>query len=279
MPGFQSSLATNQAHQVTNPYLQQNTMANPQAAGQPPAPAATPPAAQGTNYQTGSNLDPSRPWEYSYMGANAPGLQHKGAPQQFGNVPGGNEGGGQMSGGPQGYGYYQFHAPGQNALNAQQHYLGEFEKGMPAMNKEMGDQLMMDSNKSMGKALHQQRVRDSNRGALHGGVHAAGEEGIRSNVAQGVASGKESINSGLLDEFHSMQSQTADNGMKMQQQQQQIQNQIYAQALKSFSANAGVAGELFGVAGMAGGMAISGGNPYAGMAGYQAGSTVGKAAY
>lgn len=282
MAGFSSGLALNQARMV-NPY--QNVMygaggSGHTTAGVPvQAPQSSMPVGPFSPQQSSmpapahaaTPFDSANSWEYNYT----PEAQVRHSDFKKRN---------QEIDGPQGRGYYAMKDPGAKNLGAQQHFLEDFRHMMPQMNEEMSSELMQDTNRSMSDALRMSKRGASARGMLHSGIEAGQEGKIRSGAAQGLAKGKEAINTGLLNAENQMMQQTAKAGFNYQAQQQQMQDSIYQEALRSFGANAGLFGDLLGVGGMAAGMALAGsGNPMLayGMAtgGFQAGKALGTGVY
>ncbi len=264
MAGFQTNIATKQANtsMPTNPFS-------------PPSQAAP------SKYA--SSLDPNKPWEYDYMGqssgfspsANGRLGQNNGTGSEY-VVPGGNFGGGVMANGPKGYGYYQFHSPGQNAVGAQQHYTEEFKNNMPHLNDLLTSKLGQDVNQGLGQSIHAQRIKATRMGSAFGGYEQGQEGLLHANAAGQMAQGKSDINSGLQSSLEGMQSGTVKAGVNWQQQQQSMQNAIYQQALANMAAQNKAFSSVGSAAGMAAGMYFgSAAGPAGTMAGGQLGAQMG----
>lgn len=222
---------------------------------------------------TNPSLDPSRPWEYTFQGAETAGPRLPGG--NYASNYRGGFGGANVYDGPQGHGIYSFNSPEQNALLAKQHYAKEFRKNLPGMENQMGHGLADAANTQMVSSIGQAKQSNSNRGLLYGGINQGQEQGIRANSANAVAQGQSDINSGLESAANDMDSSAIKQGFNYQAQQQAIQNQIYKQAMASMASSGAALGSVLGAAGAVGGAMVSGGT--AAGAGYAAGNAAGRA--
>lgn len=188
--------------------------------------------------QLATNMSASRPWEYTYMGSQNTAAQHRGG-----------YGGAAYTNGPQGQGTYVFNSPAQNAMLAQQYYAKQFQGNESNLENQLGSQLSSQANSQMGQNLNAVRQNNSRRGLLFGGVNAGQEGAVRSGAAQDIASGRSSINQGVVSAGNQMNQDAINTGVAIQQQQQQVQNAIYSQAMASMQSQNAAIGGLLGAGG------------------------------
>ncbi len=172
--------------------------------------------------------------------------------------------------GDHGMGVYVGYSPAQQQAMAAH----EFRENIPGLSNQMGNQLAGQVGGQVDQGIKQTQQADSRRGLLYGGMHAGNEQKVRGAGAAQVAQGRSDINKGLLEQADKIDSSAINTGLQIQQQQQAMQDAIYAQAMKSSSNTSAMAGQVVGtVAGIVAGAYSGGAGAYAG---YQAGNQVGK---
>lgn len=207
-----------------------------------------------------SQISKDRPWEYNFSTRKT---DHTGV--HYGT-------------GPSGAGYYDMKGQGSQALGAQQHYTQEFKDNMPHLNDLLTSQLGGQINSQMSQGIQNSKVMDSRRGLLYGGMHQGHEGQIQAQAAGQMAQGKSAINAGLQNAYEGMQNSTIKTGIDFQQQQQQLQNSIYQNALANMMNQQKAFSSLGSAVGTGVGMYYGGmmGGPTGAMAGGQLGSQAGS---
>lgn len=123
--------------------------------------------------------------------------------------------------------------------NAQQ-----FRQGLPGLERDMDTQLKGGITNQLRQGLQATRANNSARGLAYGGVNQGQEQQLRASAQNRAAQGFSQIHSGLLNEANLMDQGAIANGVAIQQQQQQIQNTIYQNAMASMNAQ----NQIFGSA-------------------------------
>lgn len=150
-------------------------------------------------------------------------------------------------------------APGvnPNLAKVQQAQVGaynQFTQNMPQMQNQMGNQARAGFNQQAGTQIQRNRATNSSRGLLYGGINQGQEAGIRGQAAVKSANAQGTINAGLLNSQSQLQGNAVNTGLAINQNQQQIQNDIYQQALAQMQASAGMFGSAMGSVGKVGGL-------------------------
>jgi hypothetical protein len=161
-------------------------------------------------------------------------------------------------GGAQGAGYYYNPSNSEKMLNQQQYFAKDFRDKLPQMENQMGNQAAGSIGASADQGVRASRASDSSRGLLYGGVHAGHEGAIRGEAAAEMAGARSNINQGLLSAADSMDANAIQTGVAVQQQQQQMQNAIYSQAMAKMNAENASFGGLMSAGGMLAGGYLAG---------------------
>lgn len=150
-------------------------------------------------------------------------------------------------------------APGvnPNLAKVQQAQVGaynQFTKNIPTMQNQMGNQARQGFNQQAGAQIQRNRSTNSGRGLLYGGINQGQEAGIHGQAATKSANAQGSINAGLLNTQSQLQGNAVNTGLSIQQNQQQIQDDIYQQAIAQMQASSGMFGSAMGSIGKVGGL-------------------------
>lgn len=233
-------------------------------------------------YASSQNQNKDQPWNNMVYDSNA--TQNS----QFG--PGnhtitagtrGSENGNDVwyDNGANGAGFYRQQDDASKAQSAQQYGAQQFRQNIGQTENNLYNQAASSVNQNMNAGIKNTQQQNSRRGLLYGGVNAGGEAGVRANASNNLASARSNINSGVENAANQMDQGAINTGIAIQQEQQQIQNTIYADAMaKMNNSNAGIGG-LLGAAGMGVGMYLGAGTAAGavggGLLGQQAGKTLG----
>ena len=113
----------------------------------------------------------------------------------------------------------------------------QFRENLPGMKNQMGEQLQADSNKTLLGQQKQITNMNNKRGLLYGGINE-GQKSEAAATAQGnLASAIRGANANLDSKADEMDYNAINVGVGVHQTQQQIQNNIYAQAQANMAAN------------------------------------------
>jgi hypothetical protein len=123
--------------------------------------------------------------------------------------------------------------------NAQQ-----FRQNIPGMEQTMGNQIKKRGQQNLGQNLNYTKSYNSGRGLLYGGINQGQMQGQRAASAQNVASGINTVNTGLENAANQLDAQAIETGVGIQQNQQAIQNQLYSQAMAQQNANNSLVGNI-----------------------------------
>ena len=135
----------------------------------------------------------------------------------------------------------------------------EYQKKLPYMQSQIGEQLTQNANKDINKVQRQVEQGNSVRGMGYGALN----EGMKANAAQQgqqqLAGQLASANQGLLDLGNQIQTGAIQTGIGNQGLLQQYQNSIYQQELVKQQANNKDASSLMGILGTAAVLAATAG--------------------
>jgi len=189
------------------------------------------------------------------------------------------ENGGQWyDNGAQGAGYYRPQNSQELAQSAQQYFANQFRQNIPQTENTLYNQMASGVNQSMNQGIKNVQQNNSRRGLLYGGVNAGQEGAVRAGAASQLAEGRSNINSSVENAANNMDQTAIDTGIAIQQQQQQMQNAIYADAMAKMNMNNGLLGGVASAAGMGIGMYLGAGTPGGAAAGGLLGAQIGRAA-
>lgn len=238
--------------------------------------------ANSSQYANANNAIPTgqQPWNSMVFDPVATAQRTSGINAISGNTPTAGqqgEGGTWYDNGSGGAGVYRQQDATSQAHNAQTYYANQFRQNIPQTENTLYNQVGSTVNRNMNQGIKNTQQSNSNRGLLYGGINAGGEAGVRANASSNLASARSSINSGVENAANQMDQGAIDTGIAIQQQQQQMQNAIYSDAMaKMNNSNAGVGG-LLGAVGMGVGMYMGAGTKTGAVAGGLLGSQAGKA--
>jgi len=222
------------------------------------------------NQNVGPNGQQNAPWvQLSYQGASNKFINGGQAPA---NGTYDNNGNFYLTNGQQGAGWYRGPTDEQYMRDAQQYYTKQFRDNIPQTESTLYNQMASGVNQSMNQGIKNVQQNNSRRGLLFGGINAGQEGAVRASAASQLAEGRSAINSSVESAANSMDQMSIDTGVAIQQQQQQMQNAIYSNAMAQMNAQNGLLGGALGAAGMAAGMAFGG--PVGGLIGAQAGKAL-----
>lgn len=112
----------------------------------------------------------------------------------------------------------------------------QFRANMPGMQKTMGENLKTDANQALSGSLKNINQGNSARGLLYSNINQGQKAGARAKAQSGVAKETANINTGLLNAANTLDAQAIQTGMGIQQTQQQLQDDIYSQAMARMNA-------------------------------------------
>lgn len=159
-------------------------------------------------------------------------------------------------------------------LEANQKYAKDFREGIPEQERKMIGQLGKEASRGLYEGTQSIRQGASARGALYGGGRQAQEQKLRANVGGQLAAGSQKVKTGLLQTAKQLEDQAVQSGIDLRNQQQNLFDQAYQNAMAEMQQEAGLWGNLLGaVGGVVGGVY---GGPGGAMAGYAGGNAVGS---
>jgi hypothetical protein len=213
----------------------------------------------------------SQPW-------NTPTLQHMPGEGTQNGTPGATNAFGDTyySGGPQGSGWYKPLTNDQQIQGAQNYYATQFRNNIPQTENTLYNQFSSGQNQQMNQGIKNVQQHNSSRGLLYGGVNAGQEGAVRAQTSGALAQGRSAINQSVEGAANSMDQSAIDTGIAIQQQQQQMQNAIYSNAMAQMNAQNGVFGGLLSAGGMALGAYLGAGTGVGAVGGGLIGSSAGK---
>jgi hypothetical protein len=230
-------------------------------------------------YASSNNQNADQPWNNMVYDANATAqgnlsnssptaVKLKGGDQAYGAT--------WYDDGANGAGFYRAQNAQEQAQSGQQYGAQQFRKNIGQTENNMYGQLSSGVNNQMNSQIKGVQQHNSSRGLLYGGVNAGQEGAIRAGAASSLASGKSAINSGVENAANSMDQGAIDTGIAIQQQQQQMQNAIYSNAMAQMNASNSAIGGLMGAVGTGVGMYLGAGTPTGAAAGGLLGNQIGK---
>lgn len=131
-----------------------------------------------------------------------------------------------------------------------------FRERLPQLQAELGGQVKSDVNRGMQGNLRAARETTSSRGLLYGGLNQSAEQGVRQNAQREAMMGISNLNAGLEEAAQGLESGAIRAGLGWQNQQQQIQNTIYQNAMARMNGQNQMIGSVIGTGlliGMTGG--------------------------
>lgn len=151
-------------------------------------------------------------------------------------------------------------APGvnQNLVNAQQAQVGasnQYTQNLPNLQNQMGNQARQNINQQTGNSIQGNRSSNASRGMLYGGINQGQESGMRASGAAQSAQAQSNINANTTAMQQGLQQNAINTGLAINQNQQQIQNDIYQEALAQMQAAGSVFKGGMGLLGGGGGLA------------------------
>lgn len=149
-----------------------------------------------------------------------------------------------------GFGYYI--PPEERAKHMQQEQATEFRSALPNTQREMAERFTSEANRGLSAANKNTQQQMASRGLLYSGINQGAQAANRARTQAGIAQGISDMNTGLQDSADSMDMEAIQTGMGIQQAQQQIQNQIYSQAMARMAAHNQMVGAGIGLISSAG---------------------------
>jgi hypothetical protein len=162
--------------------------------------------------------------------------------------------------GSNGAGFYRPQTTEELAKSSQDYFANQYRQNISKNENDLYNQLATSATGQMNQGIKQIQQNNSSRGLLYGGVNAGQEGALRANTAAGLASGKASINSQVESTANQIDQNSINNGLALQQQQQQMQNAIYANAMAQMNAQNGLFSGLLSAGGMVAGGYLAGGS-------------------
>ena len=200
------------------------------------------------NFQQTQAVDPGRFGEGTQYGASGPQ-----SGWDTGKEYTGEQAGSRWSYSPSGGGWVLY-GGASNPLQQQQFQAMDFRANAPQMQNTLYNQLSADVNQAAGQGIRAVKQKNSSRGLLYGGINAGNEQGVRATASGQLAKGRSAINQGVMETADQIEQGAINTGLQIQNQQQQMQNAIYANAIARMNAdNSQTAGLL-----SAGGMVLGG---------------------
>lgn len=141
----------------------------------------------------------------------------------------------------------------QDLLQQKQQQASDFRSGIPQLEGTLTRQYQRDSHNQLAQQLAQIRRDSSRRGLFYSGARIGGEAKAEANAGANLAEMRAQLHSGALSQADQLDKEAIDSGITQMEIQQQLNDNIYNQALKNLAAkNAGMAGIGAGIGGLAG---------------------------
>ena len=134
---------------------------------------------------------------------------------------------------------------------SQREYAQGFRADLPGVKNQMATQLAQDSQSQLQDDLKASRSSASSRGLLYGGIQQGNEGRQRQQAQRGLLGGISASNLGLDESANQMDAAAVQTGVNMQQQQQNMQNMVYQNALAKMNGQNQVAGSMITAGAMA----------------------------
>lgn len=135
-----------------------------------------------------------------------------------------------------------------DARNNQIFQARAFRAQAPDIEQNMASDLRGQSSQNMYGLIHKNKWDMAKRGMQNSGLAAATEGAIRAQGQAQYGAGVNKIHSGLMSAADAYDQQAANTGLQIQQTQQDIQNNIYAQAWASVNSQNAMIGSIAGAA-------------------------------
>lgn len=132
----------------------------------------------------------------------------------------------------------------------------DFKASMPGLNNDIFNSVAKTERGNLAGQLSGIKSRDSSRGMLYSGMHQANDMGARVQSGSRLATAKASINTDLSNHLASMNDLAINSGMQLQQNQQDMNNSIYNQALFNMNQNLALGNSVGSAGGRMAGYAI-----------------------
>ncbi len=144
-------------------------------------------------------------------------------------------------------------AENQRLTEQKQQQARDFRSGIPQLEKGLGRQYALKSHNDLASQLAQIRRDSARRGIMNSGIRLGNESGAQANAAGNIAQMKTQVHGAALSQADQLDQDAINAGITQTQVAQQLQDNIYNQALKSLAAkNAAMAGIGSGVGGTIG---------------------------
>lgn len=143
-----------------------------------------------------------------------------------------------------------------NMRKAQANQAKDFRAGMPGYQQQLSSNLRQQGSYDLDQGLHDTRQANSSRGLLYGGKNLGDEQSVRGQIGNRMAQGTGQINTGLQSAANQLDANAVQSGLAIQQSSQQIQDQIYGQALARMNGNNAAFSGLMSAGGQIAGAAI-----------------------
>lgn len=146
----------------------------------------------------------------------------------------------------------------ESVLKKQQDLAKNFRTNLPNMQSQLNAQMAQKGAQSLKGDLRDIRSADSRRGLLYGGVNAGNEGQARLQNSQAMAQGRSDINAATQQMASGFDQQAVASGLMARQNQADIQDLIYSQAMATMNAEGQTFSGLMSGGGKIGGMMMAG---------------------
>lgn len=135
----------------------------------------------------------------------------------------------------------------------------EFRQNMPSLQEKAFGNVAARENARLGQEVKGIQASSNRRGLLYSGLREGQESGAKAASASNLAGQRMSINDAYEQKAKQMEMNAMDTAFKQQQSQQQIEDEIYNQALANVANKNAATSALIGAGGQLAGRSMGGG--------------------
>lgn len=171
--------------------------------------------------------------------------------------------------------YNEEHSTQATAQHTQQHLASNFRGNIGSTEGNLYNLAQQQGQAGLNQGLGLLKSRNSSRGLLYGGINQGQEGQARSAMSEALANQRSSINSNVENEANLLDQQAVQTGVGIQKNAQQVQNDIYSQAMADMNANNAEWGSALSAIGAGAAIVATGGAAAPAVAGYYAANSTG----
>ena len=135
----------------------------------------------------------------------------------------------------------------------------DFRQNMPSLQEKAFGNVAARENQRLGQEVKDIQAGSNRRGLLYSGLREGKESGARAASASNLASQRSSINDAYEQKAKQLEMNAIDTAFKQQQSQQQIEDEIYNQALANVASKNAASSALMSAGGQVAGRSMGGG--------------------